>query len=180
MKNINWDNITEAGEFNNPVPGGYAARITRVVDDEPREFLKIEWDFADGEFKGYNADTYKRANFWPSSCIRSYKEKALPFFKAFKTAVEKSNPGYTFRNDPQSLVGKFIGVVLGEEEYEKNNGDIGTRLYVDQIRSGQAIREGDFKVPDKKFLKRANTPPVAAPGVDFAPLTDEQDAQLPF
>lgn len=176
MKNINWDNVQEAGEFNDPTPGGYAARITNVEDWEKKECLKIEWDFADGEFKGHNREISDKFGFWPISCIRSYKEKALPFFKAFKTAVENSNPGYTFKNDPQSLVGKFIGVVLGEEEYEAKDGSIKTRLYVDQIRSGQAIRDGDFKVPEKKTL----APRVIEKASNAFPVLTENDDQLPF
>ena len=186
MKNINWDNVQEAGEFKNPTAGGYAAKIIGVEDNEDREFLLITWDFADGEFKGTNADYNKRLGYFPhhAKTVRSYKDTALPFFKGFKTAVEKSNPGYTFRNDPQSLVGKFCGVVLGEEEYQKNNGNIGTRLYVDQVRSGQAIREGDFKVPElKKLTPQDSTPSyiqqAPAAGNDYQLLADE-DAQLPF
>lgn len=178
MRNINWNNVQDASEFNKPVPGGYVAKITRVEDNESREFLKIEWDFAEGQYKGANADTYKHAGFWPCNFIRSYKEKALPFFKSFKTAIEKSNPGYEFQNNPETLVGKFMGVVLGEEEYQKNNGDIGTRLYVDEVRSGQAIREGDFKVPDLKRMQLDYSPKA-----NYEPRIselDDDDEEIPF
>lgn len=71
--------------------------------------------------------------------VKSYKQKALRFFKGFKTAVEESNRNYTFKNDPQSLVGKFMGVVLGEEEYRANDGSVKTRLYVHEVRSGKTL-----------------------------------------
>lgn len=172
MKNINWD---EVGELNSlPTPGGYAARIIKVDDDEDREFLKITWDFADGEFKGSNQECFDQRGFWPMAFIKSYKPTALKFFKAFKTAVEKSNPGYEFKNSPQSLVNKYMGVVLGEEEYIANDGNVKTRLYVDQIRSGEAIRNGDFKIPE---LKRLKQDPAAS---KFAPLPDTDDGDLPF
>ncbi len=175
MDNINWDNVSDP--TGRPVPGGYAAKIVKVEDVEEKQYIKIFWDFADGEFKGSNQSTYDRAGFWPITLIRSYKPAALPFFKGFKTAVENSNSGYTFRNDPQSLVGKFFGVVLGEEEYEKNDGTTGKRLYVAESRSGQSIRSGDFKVPELKRLPgRSNT---GAPFPEMSPI-GEDDGELPF
>jgi len=162
MRHIdNWDSIQEKqpGDFNNPVPGGYSAVITRVDDREDKEYLEIQWDYLDGPFRGANGETLSRAGFWPTILRRSYKETALGFFKAFKNAVEKSNPGYIFDDrHVQSLVGKYMGVVTGLEEYQKNNGEIVERLYVYQVRSTQAIRKGDFEVPNIKKLKAKNQP----------------------
>lgn len=179
MKNVNWDTIQD--EIRRPVPGGYAAKITRVEDDEDREFLKIEWEFADGDFKGSNQETKNAFGFWPYAFIRSYKDTALRFFKGFKTAVENSNPGFVFNNDPQSLVGKFIGVVLAEEEYVSKTGEVKTRLYVAEQRSGKAIREGDFKIPEMKRLDPGKLNNYAAPTQGFAPVeTDFNEDELPF
>ncbi len=89
-----------------------------------------------------------------------------------------------FNNDPQSLVGKYVGVVLGEEEYRAKDGTIKTRLYVAETRSGKSIRDGDFKIPElKKLSPNVAAPTYAAPGAapvsDFA-LLDDDDAMLPF
>lgn len=179
MKNVNWNDVQD--DVRRPVPGGYAAKITRVEDNEEKEYLKIEWEFADGEFKGANRETFMAFDFWPLAFVCSYKEKALRFFKGFKTAVEESNPGYAFKNDPQSLVGKFIGVVLGEEEYLNKAGEKKTRLYVAEKRSGKAIRNGDYKIPElKKIPANASTASYASPAAnDYSVLTDD-DAELPF
>lgn len=181
MKNVNWDDVQD--EIRNPVPGGYAAKIVRVEDNEDKECLRIEWDFAEGEFKGVNQETYDALGFWPTTLFRSYKKTALRFFKGFKTCVEASNRNYVFNNDPQSLVGKYMGVVLGEEEYLGKNGELKTRLYVAAVRSGKAIRDGDFTVPELKKLTPKSTggnsmPSYPAAG-SFAPITDD-DAELPF
>lgn len=152
MRNINWSNVPDATDFPRVTPGGYIVRIVKVEDEEDREFLRIYYDFIEGDLKGYYGDLYKSKGFWGGTFIRSYKEKALPFFKGFKTAVEESNPGFTFQNDPQSLVAKYVGVVLGEEEYTANDGKIKTRIYVDKTMSGQRIRTNDFKVPALKKL----------------------------
>lgn len=175
MKNVDWNTVQD--EVRRPVPGGYTAKITRVEDVEDKEYLRIEWDFADGEFKGANKEAMTAFGFWPYAFVQSYKDKALRFFKGFKTAVENSNNGYVFKNDPQSLVGKFVGVVLAEEEYMSNSGQVKTRLYVAEKRSGKSIREGDFKIPEIKRLSVNEA--YSMPNQNFAPIV-EPDDELPF
>ena len=180
MKNVNWNDVQD--DIRRPVPGGYAAKITEVIDNEDKEYLLIRWEFADGEFKGCNQETFDAFGFWPIAFVKSYKQKALRFFKGFKTAVEESNRNYTFDcMNPSGLVGKFMGVVLGEEEYLDKEGKVKTRLYVDQVRSGKAIREGDYEVPELKKLPAGAAAPVSAtpPMSNYALLTDD-DAELPF
>lgn len=158
MRNIDWSKVQEAGEYAKVTPGGYIVRIVKVEDNEQGEYITVYYDFVEGELKGYYAQLYKAKDFWGGRFVRSYKEKALPFFKAFKTAVERSNPGYTFDNNPQSLVKKYVGVVIGEEEYLGNAGEKKVRTYVDRTVSGQRIREGDFKIPELKRLKPQDDP----------------------
>lgn len=177
MKNVNWNEVQD--EIRNPVPGGYAAKITRVEDNEEKEYLRIEWEFAEGEFKGVNQEVYDAFGFWPLAFICSYKQKALRFFKGFKTAVEESNRNYSFDcSNPSGLVGKYVGVVLGEEEYLTKKNEVKTRLYVAEKRSGKAIREGDYKIPELKKLAPGSAP-AAVPASNFAVL-DDDDAELPF
>jgi hypothetical protein len=63
---------------------------------------------------------------------------------------------------------------LQEEEYEKQDGNIGTRLIVKDIKTVKQIMDGDFKMPTTKKLER-----TAAPVSDFAVLNDSDDS-LPF
>lgn len=190
MKKIDWDNVQEASGFENPAPGAYIAVICDVEDNEQKEYLRVKWDFTDGEYKDNNRDTCDRAGFWPIQLIRSYKPKALGFFKAFKTALEESNPGYWFDEvNLPAMIGKRFCVVLGEEEYQSNDGTIKTRLYVYQTRSLEAYRKGDFKVPPLKELSGGKPSPSAwggtisgsdTPGYAdaFSDMTD--DGPLPF
>lgn len=178
MKNVNWNDVQD--EIRRPVPGGYAAKITEVVDNEDKEYLLIRWDFAEGEFKGANKETFEAFGFWPSAFVKSYKQKSLRYFKGFKTAVESSNRNFTFNNDPNTLVGKFMGVVLGEEEYLAKDGSVKTRLYVCEVRSGQAIRDNNFQVPPLKKLDASKQAGASyGSAADYAVLDDE-DADLPF
>lgn len=171
MNKINWDEVQEASEFDNPKPGAYIATICRVEDVEEKEYLLIEWDFAEGAYKDNNRDTFARAGFWPIQLRRSYKPSALGFFKSFKIALEDSNPGYRFDEfDLRDMVGRRFGVVLGEEEYTKNTGEVKARLYVYQTRSIQAIQKGDFKVPELKRLAENRKPsPAFGGGSAWAP-----------
>jgi hypothetical protein len=182
MDNINWNDVQD--EVRRPVPGGYAAKIVKVEDNTEKKCLYIQWEFADGEFKGCNQETYDTFGFWPMLICRSYKPTALRFFKGFKTAVEMSNRNFVFNNDPQSLVGKYVGVILGEEEYLAKDNTVKTRLYVAETRSGKVVRDGDFKIPELKKLPPnvsapAYTTPSTTPASDFALLAGD-DEMLPF
>ena len=184
--------LQDGAEFENPPPGGYIVKITRVEDRESQEGLLLELDIARGDYTGFAQGTFDRAGFWPLKTWVSYKDSALRFFKGIKTCLETSNPKYRFdTRNVQGLVGRYFGAVLGEEEYRRKNGEIGKRLYVDQKRAAQSIQQGDFKIPElKKYKPKASdksTPapqyaqpqPYNAPPLnEFAELED--DGELPF
>lgn len=182
MKAVDWSAIEakEEGIYSDPAPGAYVAVICGVEDKEDKKYLLIQWDYAEGEYKGDNQDTFDRAGFWPAKLFKSYKPKALPFFKAFKTALEESNPGYQFRADQlQAMVGRRFGVVTGEEEYQGNDGTVKKRLYVAQTRSLEAIRKGDYTVPALKKLK-GDAPAVQASAWASTAQSAEENDELPF
>ena len=96
-------------------------------------------------------------------------------FKHFINCVEESNPGYKWAWDEKSLVHKYVGVVLGEEDYQKKDGSVGTKLVVKDIKTTEQILKGEFKVPAiKKLAENASAP--SAP--NFVPIDDLDD--LPF
>ena len=68
--------------------------------------------------------------------------------------------------------------MIGEEEYLKNDGTVGVRLTVKEIKTIDQIVNGQFKVPAiKKLAGTVNTSPiVSAP--KFTELED--DEALPF
>ena len=155
--------LTQVKDVNsNIVAGGYVCKITQVVNNSDKEYLLIEFDIAEGEFKNYYEALEEAKGFWGGTMYKSYKESALPVFKKFCVAVTKSNPKYVFdagekNHDEQTLVGKLIGVILREEEYIGNDGSIKTRLIEDYCTDVESIRNKSFKVrpkielpPDKK------------------------------
>ena len=95
-------------------------------------------------------------------------------FKRFCSAVSKSNGNYVFdaktNADEQTLVGKKIGLVFGEEEYYSNSGEKKTRLYVAREYTLEDITAGKFKVPETKKLKEEDNSFVAPPATDDIPF----------
>ena len=128
MRPIDLSNVEEAKDFERVTPGGYVCGITNVKDVPAQEYLLIEYDIAEGNLKNYYRQLYEKKDFWGGKFVKSYKEKALPFFKGFITAVENSNNGYKCNYDETTLKRKLIGLVFAEEEYKKNDGTIGKRL----------------------------------------------------
>ncbi|MBQ8552531.1 MAG: hypothetical protein IJ428_06950 [Clostridia bacterium] len=195
MKPINnYESIqASTDEFARPVPGGYIIVITGVKDvpldpvSGKGEYLNIQYDFAAGDFKGYHREMSERFGFWGGSFIRSYKEKAVSMFKHFTNCIEESNPGYKWDFNEVGLIGRYLGIVLGEEEYLSNKDNcIKTRLAVKAIKTPKQIQEGDFKVPP---IKRLDGAPGAAPTVCAVPAAAPQnaprwetinDSELPF
>ena len=161
MKTINeFDNVQEITDEIKSLPaGGYICRITSVEDVEEKEYLKIEYDIADGEYKGWWSETYQRAHFWGGSFIRSYKERAAGFFKAFVSAVEKSNDGYKWDWDEKKLIGKIVGIVIGEEEYySKKHKKVKTRYYADKVINLADLVSNKYKIPELKKVPASEIP----------------------
>lgn len=178
MRKIDWNSVTETKAFSHPVPGAYIVKIAGVEDIEEKEYLNISWDYIDGDLVGYNIYTYDRWGWWPCQIRRSYKPTALGFFKAFKTAVEKSNPGFVFREDDlDAMCGKKIGVVLGEEEYVSSSGETKTRLYVYSVVPVDDVKAGRAKVPPIKRIAKATEQKIYIP-VQLEEIND--DEPMPF
>ena len=184
MKSIDMTNIQEAGEFTRPAPGAYICGIVKAEDVASKEYLKITYDIIEGEFKGYYKEM--RANNpeweWAGAYVKSYKEKALPMFKRFCTAVSRSNGKFVFdggntNHDEKTLKGKKIGLLLGEEEYTGNDGRIKTRLYV--VREFSIDKLADQKVPELKKLKEESSTKNATGKEDWMDVEDNGE-EVPF
>ena len=197
MKQINgFDKIQETSNFHRLPIGAYVCKIMNVEDVPEKEYLKIYFDVAEGDKKGYFSAQYKtdtrEDKRWPNagSFIRSYKEAALSMFKGFTNALEKSNKNYTWDFNEKGLVGKQICLIIGDEEYLNQKGQKRVRNYVQAVRSVEAFKNGDFTLPEMKKLDttRATTAapaPVVDPFADVEPPKQETsnpfaDASNPF
>ena len=176
MKKIdNFDKVQENGGGFKRIPdGAYIVGIKKVTDNPEKKYLRIELDVCKGEYKNWYQklyDAHKReTKYWPRDgvLVRSYSDKALPFFKGFITSVTKSNKNFNWEWDEQKLVNKVFGVVIGTEEYERQNGGIGKRPYIASVHSVETIEKGEYEIPALKEL--TTTKATTAPAND--PITD--------
>ena len=161
-KPANWDTIeeNEVAEGLKMEVGPQPAQIKAVIDHPDKEYIELQFDIVQGKYKDYFKNMFDRMEIekWPNQGIyrASYKETATTMFKAVITAIQKSNQGYVWNWDPQSLKGKYMVVVYGEEEYEYN-GDVLTAVKPRSIRSIEAWKKGDIATPQLKKLKKRET-----------------------
>lgn len=172
----NWENIQESTSFKRLTSGGYIVKILNVEDHPEKEYLKIYFDINEGPEKGYfkkqyDSDTRSERK-WPNagSFIRSYKDTAASMFKGFVGAVERSNKGYSWDFNEKTLVGKIVGLIIADEQYQNQKGQIRERNYVAAVRSIDVIKKGEFDVPPLKELDgskvQATTATKSAPPVE--------------
>lgn len=166
-----------AGESEKFPVGPQPCVITKITDCPDKSYLIVEFDIAQGELKGHFAKVAATTGNWYGVSYRSYKQNALPFFKAFTTAVEKSNVGYHWDWDEKTLVGKYVIVNFREEEY-LNGGEVKTSVKPFEFRSIQAWKDGDVeKNPKKLTLKDQG---IADPTDETSNNPDIVDDDLPF
>ena len=179
MKPIqNYDKISEAGDIERLPAGIYGVRITNVIDHPEDEYLEITCDIVKGEYKDYFKLLVDNGMKDTSKTIRSYKTNALPFFKAFITAIEKSNQNFQWDWDEKKLIGKNVIAVFGEEEYEAKDGSIKVSTKLVDFRSLEAFKEGKITVPPLKKLERK--PVVQESSSANLDILDTPDDDLPF
>ena len=162
---------------------GMGRRIDYV---NAKEYVKLIYDVAEGDFAGKFSDEY-----W-SGTDKDYGHQIFMSWKnmgALKNTInclDESNPGFdamaAFEADKWELfIGKKLGIVVGEEEYRANDGTIKTRLGFPRIKSVQDIHDGKFRVPALKKLEEDNDGYFAAPST---PTTGQAasvyDEDIPF
>lgn len=153
-----WEEAKESTGFKRLAPGGYVCAIKNVADVPEKEYLRIEFDVVKGDDAGYFTKQFKddsrEEKKWPNAgtLYRSYKDSALGMFKGFITSVSESNKNFKWDFDEQVLKNKYFGVIMGEEEYSNNSGQLRVRNHVVGVRSVPTIEAGDFDIPELKKL----------------------------
>ena len=162
--------------------GGKICTIVNAYETTTKKtnqpMLAIEFDIAEGEEKGfYEAAQQQYGGDWRGVYRQGTLDKdgnCSPFFKGMISAIEESNDRYKFDFNEKTLIGKKFGGVFGEEEYEARDFTIKTAVKLMHIRSTDAIRKGNFKIPPKKTVSATTQPPV-----DNSLTTIESD-EIPF
>lgn len=161
-------------------PGGYVVKILNIKV-EPTDWgsrLAIQFDIAEGEFKGFFDKLYKATpdewenKKWKGSMRLSIPhntgdetkfKKSLGYFKSQIQAFENSNANLHIdceRDwDENVLKGKLVGALFNEKEWEKD-GKTGWFTQCKRFVPANDIRSGNFKIPKREELK--NKPSTAS------------------
>lgn len=181
MRHVNWGNVNASsdGDFERLEPGPYVAKVVTMTDKPEKEYVELVYDIAEGPRAGFYSDDWGLQHPYAHHVFLSYKDKALGMLKGRLEAIQVSNPGF----DPfvawdhgrlDMFAGRIFGINIQEEEYERNDGKIGTSLSVCQVVPAQDVRDGKVKTRSKKTLDgkshNAATPKAGVEDVEPVPF----------
>ena len=197
MKQFNDYNETKAITERPKIPaGGYIATIKQAEVKEYSgqngnyERLEISFDIAEGEYKEFYANDYRAQSDenkkWkgvlrlavPSDDGSDYDAFLKRKFKTNILAVEDSNTGYRWDWDEKKLKGKKIGLLLQNKEWEFGN-KTGWTAQPYGFIAVENVREGKFKIPKDKPLKKGDSAPQTS-STTPADIEEIGDDDLPF
>lgn len=190
----NWNEIKEPTERKTLDVTAAVCGIKKAVvqEDDFGAKLCIVFDIAEGEYAGYYQTEFDNNQFenkkwkgvlrlWlPKNDGSEQDEWTKRTLKGFTTAIERSNPGYTWNWDEKSLASKWIGILYRNEEWEYN-GKHGWAKRPFRAISIDSVREGSFKAPKEKPLKNKSydTYGSYSEPTNYA-VVEEEDDMLPF
>jgi hypothetical protein len=183
QKPNNYEN-TDAftGDFQRLTPGGKICMVVKAYESKSKASgspqVTLEYDILEGAEMGYfAAQSEQWGGDWKGVFRQGTTDKTgncSPWFKGMILAFEESNRGFKFDFDETKLNGKQFGGVFGEEEYIGKDGTVKTAVKLMQIRSTDAIRKGNFKIPPKKTVSG-----TTQPAVDNG-ITSVESEDIPF
>lgn len=145
LRPANWDEIQPHSE-RKPPAGYYIMRIINVVLGTTKKndkILRFELDIAEGEYQNYYTDISASYN---KCLLLKYgqlceKDSAMAYFKKIITDIEKSNFGYKFDFNCNSLRGKLVGAFTYYENYKTNDGQVREAMKIDKFLTVGEVRE---------------------------------------
>ena len=196
----NWNEVQEFSDRPKLPLGAYVCKVRRAVvqSNDFGEQLCLLFDIIEGDFKGFFDADFK-ANTMANKKWKGVLRQFIPIddgsekdewtkssFKGMVTAFEKSNPGYQWNWNEESLAGKVVGILFRNEEWEYEN-KTGWAVRPFRAISIDSVRSGDFTLPKDKPLK--NKTVASGYNDNFNALNDrvnhgfaelEEDDDCPF
>ena len=178
-KPSNYDNINENGASRKLPMGAYVCIIRKVTDVTDKQYLQIDYDVCEGEYKGIAVDAYEAWGTWNHSFRVYYTEKSMWRLKKFITRVERTNPNFTFDwSKPECLVNKGIGLIIGIRQYYSNkDGSLKEALDVQDFCTATEIREDNL--PSQPRVVEPKTP-MPTPKMEAVSDEEYDSDSLPF
>ena len=137
--------IRDAREYTSELSGNTSLKICVDIggNDKQKGFFQKQFD--------ENPNSTKK---WSNGATKyvSLKDEQIAYLKGTITAIEKSNPSFKFniKGTWEQLKGLKLAGVFGLEEYQKEDGSIGTATKLVQFRSLDKLNE--IKIPKVKLL----------------------------
>lgn len=163
--------------------GGYVCTIKAVKIEKTsngNEFLNFLFDICEGEKTGFFENQYRtninedkkwKGTFklWlPKYDNSEVDEKTIIKLNTAIADIEDSNPGYHFDSDEKKLVGKKIGVLFNEGEYNSHRFSKAYKFII-----ADDVRNGKFDIWQPELTS-------AAPASSSADYAASNDDDLPF
>ena len=180
---------TNVGGSENIRTGGHKCAIKEVKEVVSKNgnnmlLIRFDTDNADAQpmffTKLYNAERNSRgteAKWKGNYYIVTSGQYGTANLKRFVTSVEHSNPGFRVQWDTQPGDGRFvncftgrkIGVIFGQEEYEKQDGNIGKSTK--PVRVCDYAKAAEAEIPPLKTMSAKNKKKAETGG--FSGYTDQ-------
>lgn len=175
--------------------GGYVAKIlgVKIQDYSWGSVLVLMFDVCEGEYRDFFTKKYRNNDRedkkWSGNYRLTIPKEGDQYYDTNKKmfgnamwAVEASNSGYHWDWNEQGLVGKQIGVIFRNREWDYN-GSTGWTTECGAVTSTENIKTGNFKVPKDRPLKRDSSD-SSAPSFNASPASNFEDIpadeDLPF
>lgn len=188
IKPENYDNESAVmlGEYQTLEPGGYICRIMKAeagLSKSGKVMLIISYDIAEGDKKDYFKNQYQSNTNdnkkWKGMYWQLTEGASTKYFKGMIKAIEDSNPGFKFNFDENELKGKMFGGIFGKEEfYNEAKGEYQFSTKLMWIRSVDAIKNGNFKIPNDKHIEHSQSESKTENSEYIIETADDDD--LPF
>ena len=165
----NYENTTVPGSFKRFPAGGYVCDIVKMEETKSKAgkpMLKVALEISEGEYAGFFGNLFRERRLSSNKPQEvKYPNEGIAYilteddegncnrnFKGFCTALEESGSAVWSDDDKlNNLTGLTVGVIFRREE-DEYNGKTFWKTRPISFRSVQKIQEGDFTVPDDKYL----------------------------
>lgn len=139
--------IKKVEEYTSNISGNTSLKVEvdTASDDKQPEYFQNQFDSNDSADKKWAAAGTKYVSLKEDeNCVR--------MLKSFITAVENSNDGFTYdwNKEIEQLNGKKVGLLVGQEEYQDNEGKTKLANKVVQFRSIDKVES--LQIPKVKLL----------------------------
>lgn len=190
----NWESVQAMTDRQKLPVGAYVCKVKKAIvqSNDYGDQLALLFDIDSGEYKDYYNDDYLAQNIqnrrwkgvmrvWLAKDDGSERDEwTKSTFKGLVTSFEESNPGTNFDWKEMWFVGKRVGILYRNEEWEYE-GKTGWAARPFRAISTGSVESGKYTIPKDKPLKNKIAQQNATMNGFEAGFTQvDNDDDLPF